>query len=135
LTCSLLATLRAYLLAVYATWFPAGTIFLGVVDPDVGGARPPIIIEADDRWCVGPGNGLFELVQRRAAVARSWHIDWKPEHLSSSFHGRDLFAPVAAILARGEPPPAGPAKMVRIAAQIGRMTSARLCMLIISATP
>jgi S-adenosyl-L-methionine hydrolase (adenosine-forming) len=98
----------AYLLAVHATWFPAGTVFLGVVDPDVGGARPPIIIEADDRWYVGPGNRLFELVQRRAAAARSWHIDWKPEHLSSSFHGRDLFAPVAAMLARGEPPPGRP---------------------------
>jgi S-adenosyl-L-methionine hydrolase (adenosine-forming) len=110
LTCSPLATLRhrPTCWAVHATWFPAGTVFLGVVDPDVGGARPPIIIEADDRWHIGPGNGLFELVQRRAAVARSWHIDWKPEHLSSSFHGRDLFAPVAAMLARGEPPPGRP---------------------------
>jgi hypothetical protein len=70
--------------------------------------RSPIIIEADGRWYVGPGNGLFELVQRRAGETRSWHIDWKPEHLSSSFHGRDLFAPVAAMLARGEPPPGQP---------------------------
>ncbi len=50
---------------------------------------------------VGPGNGLFELVQRRASKTRSWDIDWKPERLSASFHGRDLFAPVAAMLARG----------------------------------
>ena len=98
----------AYLLAAYAAWFPAGTIFLGVVDPGVGGARPPVIVEADGRWYVGPGNGLFELVQRRAGETRSWHIDWKPEHLSSSFHGRDLFAPVASMLARGEPPPGRP---------------------------
>src|SRR5262245_40996310 len=95
----------AYLLAAYAAWFPAGTIFLCVVDPGVGSARPPIIVEADGRWYVGPGNGLFELVQRRATKARSWDIDWTPEHLSASFHGRDLFAPVAAMLARGEPPP------------------------------
>jgi len=95
----------AYLLAVYATWFPPGTVFLCVVDPGVGGARPAIILEADDRWYVGPGNGLFELVQRRAAKARSWGIEWKPERLSASFHGRDLFAPVAAMLARGAPPP------------------------------
>jgi S-adenosylmethionine hydrolase len=95
----------AYLLAVYAAWFPAGTVFLCVVDPGVGGARPPIIVEADGRWYVGPGNGLFALVQRRARETRSWHIDWKPERLSASFHGRDLFAPVAAMLARGEPPP------------------------------
>ncbi|HZA01307.1 MAG TPA: SAM-dependent chlorinase/fluorinase [Hyphomicrobiaceae bacterium] len=94
----------AYLLAAYAAWFPAGTVFLCVVDPGVGGRRPAIIVEADGRWYVGPGNGLFELVQRRAAMTRSWDIDWTPERLSASFHGRDLFAPVAAMLARGEPP-------------------------------
>ena len=95
----------AYLLAVYAKWFPARTVFLCVVDPGVGGARPAIILEADDRWYVGPGNGVFELIQRRAAKARSWEIGWKPERLSASFHGRDLFAPVAAMLTRGAPPP------------------------------
>jgi S-adenosylmethionine hydrolase len=95
----------AYLLAVYAEWFPAGTVFLCVVDPGVGGARPSMILEADGRWYVGPGNGLFELIRRRAATSRSWDIDWKPERLSASFHGRDLFAPVAAMLARGEAPP------------------------------
>jgi len=63
--------------------------------------RPPIILKADGRWYVGPGNGLFELVERRATTKRSWDIDWKPERLSASFHGRDLFAPVAAMLARG----------------------------------
>ena len=98
----------AYLLAVYAAWFPAGTVFLCVVDPGVGGERPAIVLEADGRWYVGPGNGLFELVQRRAETTRSWDIDWTPEHLSASFHGRDLFAPVAAMLARGEPPPGRP---------------------------
>ena len=100
----------AYLLAAYAGWFPAGTVFLCVVDPGVGGTRPAIILEADGRWYVGPGNGLFELVQRRAGKTRSWDIDWKPERLSASFHGRDLFAPVAAMLARGEPPPGRPRK-------------------------
>jgi S-adenosylmethionine hydrolase len=95
----------AYLLAAYAPWFPAGTVFLSVVDPGVGGTRPAIIVKADGRWYVGPGNGLFELVQRRAAEALSWDIDWKPERLSASFHGRDLFAPVAVMLARGDPPP------------------------------
>jgi S-adenosyl-L-methionine hydrolase (adenosine-forming) len=98
----------AYLLAAYAVWFPVGTVFLCVVDPGVGGRRPAIVLEADGRWYVGPGNGLFELVLRRAAKTRSWDIDWRPEHLSASFHGRDLFAPVAAMLARGEPPPGKP---------------------------
>jgi S-adenosylmethionine hydrolase len=98
----------AYLLAVYAGWFQAGTVFLCVVDPGVGGARPAVILDADGRWYVGPGNGLFELVQRRARKTCSWDIDWKPERLSASFHGRDLFAPIAAMLARGEPPPGWP---------------------------
>jgi S-adenosylmethionine hydrolase len=95
----------AYLLAACAGWFPASTIFLCVIDPGVGGARPPMILEADDRLYVGPANGLFELVERRAAGSRCWTIDWRPEHLSATFHGRDLFAPVASMLARGEPPP------------------------------
>src|SRR5258708_37320743 len=98
----------AYLLAAYAGWFPARTIFLCVVDPGVGGTRPSIFLEADGRWYIGPGNGLFELIQRRARETRSWDIDWKPKHLSASFHGRDLFAPVAAMLARGDPPPGRP---------------------------
>jgi len=102
------AKASAYLLAAYATWFPSGTVFLCVVDPGVGGTRPAVIVEADGRWYVGPGNGLFELVERRAVKACSWDIDWRPEHLSASFHGRDLFAPVAAKLARGEPPPGQP---------------------------
>src|SRR5215470_278874 len=72
----------AYLLAAYAAWFPAGTVFLCVVDPGVGSERPPLIVEADGRRYVGPGNGLFELVQRRAQEARRLDITWTPEHLS-----------------------------------------------------
>jgi S-adenosylmethionine hydrolase len=94
----------AYLLAAYGTWFPSGTVFLAVIDPGVGGPRSPVVIEADGRWYVGPDNGLFELVARRAASMRSWEILWRPEVLSASFHGRDLFAPVAGWLARGERP-------------------------------
>lgn len=98
----------AYLLAAYARPFPAQTVFLCVVDPGVGGERPPCVVRADDRWFVGPGNGLFELVMRRAASVRCWRIDWRPERLSATFHGRDLFAPVAARLALGEAPPGSP---------------------------
>jgi S-adenosyl-L-methionine hydrolase (adenosine-forming) len=94
----------AYLLAAYAEWFLPGTIFLCVVDPGVGGQRAPLMIEADRRWYVGPENGLFELVLRRAQNMRCYEITWQPPKLSASFHGRDLFAPVAAMLARGERP-------------------------------
>ncbi len=98
----------AYLLAAYAAWFPPGTVFLCVIDPGVGGARAPLIVRADRRWYVGPDNGLFEQVLRRAAKARVWRITFKPASLSASFHGRDLFAPVAARLARGDKPPGEP---------------------------
>lgn len=91
----------AYLVAAYAVWFPPGTVVLAVVDPGVGGARAAVIVEADSRWYVGPDNGLFELVMRRADRARSWELIWRPEALSASFHGRDLFAPAAGRLARG----------------------------------
>jgi S-adenosylmethionine hydrolase len=94
----------AYLLAAYALWFPPGSVLLAVVDPGVGGSRAAVVVEADGRLYVGPDNGLFELVVRRAKTARSWRISWRPPGLSASFHGRDLFAPVAAQLARGTPP-------------------------------
>jgi len=98
----------AYLLAAHAVWFPSGTVFLAIVDPGVGGARAAVAVEADGSWFIGPDNGLFELVMRRAKAVRCCEITWRPLALSASFHGRDLFAPVAARLARGEPPPGEP---------------------------
>lgn len=94
----------AYLLAALVTEFPAGTVFLAVVDPGVGGERRPAVAEIDGRWYVGPDNGLFEPLLRRAGHARWWEIVWRPERLSSSFHGRDLFAPIAARLALQQRP-------------------------------
>jgi hypothetical protein len=94
----------AYLLAAYGEIFVPGDVILAVVDPGVGGARAALALEADGRWYVGPDNGIFELVVRRAQAARSWRIDWRPTALSATFHGRDLFAPVAAALALGEAP-------------------------------
>jgi S-adenosyl-L-methionine hydrolase (adenosine-forming) len=94
----------AYLLAAYAPWFPPGAVFLCVVDPGVGGRRAALALEADGRWYVGPDNGLFELVRRRSNAARVFEITERPAQLSASFHGRDLFAPVAARLARGDLP-------------------------------
>jgi S-adenosyl-L-methionine hydrolase (adenosine-forming) len=94
----------AYLLAAYAAWFAAETVFLCVIDPGVGSDRGALIVEADGRFYVGPDNGLFGIVRRRAARNRVWQVTWQPPALSASFHGRDLFAPVAARLARGETP-------------------------------
>lgn len=95
----------AYLLASLVDVFPTDIVFLCIIDPGVGGDRKPIVVEADGRRYVGPDNGLFELIIRHANEARLWHITWQPENLSASFHGRDLFAPVAAMLARGEDVP------------------------------
>ena len=79
-----------------------GEVVLAVVDPGVGTARDPIIIEDSGTRYVGPDNGLFAQIVAGGA-AQAWRIDWRPEHLSDSFHGRDLFAPVAAMLAQGRP--------------------------------
>jgi S-adenosyl-L-methionine hydrolase (adenosine-forming) len=105
----------AYLLAAYGAWFPPGSVLLAIVDPGVGGNRGAVVVEADGRLHVGPDNGLFELAVRRARTVRSWEIVWRPPLLSESFHGRDLFAPVAAKLAHG----ALPADRLRVG-KIGR---------------
>jgi len=95
----------AYLLAALAQDLPRNHVVVAVVDPGVGSdERLPCILNADDRWFVGPGNGLCAIVARRARHCRWWRITWQPPRLSATFHGRDLFAPVAAMLARGEAP-------------------------------
>ncbi|MBI10054.1 MAG: hypothetical protein CMM55_11050 [Rhodospirillaceae bacterium] len=98
----------AHLLAALVSEMPSNAVCLAVVDPGVGSDRLPVTLRADGRWFVGPDNGLLELVQRRAHLADQWAITWRPKHLSRSFHGRDLFAPVTARLARGEIPPGRP---------------------------
>jgi len=107
--------LAAYLLPPHAAEFPPGTVFLCIVDPGVGSDRDAVVVEADGRWFVGPDNGLFAPLLRRAGERAAWTIDWRPRRLSASFHGRDLFAPVAARLARGMPPGAArdPATLAR----------------------
>lgn len=92
----------AYLLDALQRRFSSGDVFVCVVDPGVGGDRAPLAMMADGKWYVGPDNGLLSMVHRRAGSAEVFRIDWRPEGLSSSFHGRDLFAPVAAKLAAGE---------------------------------
>ena len=98
----------AYLLAAFAPAFPPGAVFVCVVDPGVGSERAPVALSAGGRWYVGPDNGLLAVVARRAGDARWFTITWRPPVLSASFHGRDLFAPVAAKLARGEAVPGTP---------------------------
>ena len=95
----------AHLLDALKDSFPEGSVFLCVVDPGVGTDRGTVVLQADRRWYVGPDNGLLSVVAARAAQARLSSILWRPAELSNSFHGRDLFAPVAArIAADGLPP-------------------------------
>ncbi|MGE4281911.1 MAG: S-adenosyl-l-methionine hydroxide adenosyltransferase family protein [Magnetospirillum sp.] len=94
----------AYLLAALLPHTSNDAVLLGVVDPGVGSQRQPLIVEADGRFLVGPDNGLFALAVRQVKTWRAWTMTWRPETLSASFHGRDLFAPVAAALARGQDP-------------------------------
>jgi len=93
-----------YLLAALTPEFPPDAVFLAVVDPGVGSARLPLVVRAGGHWFVGPDNGLFDAVAKHARSFQCWQINWQPERLSRSFHGRDLFAPVAARLALGETP-------------------------------
>ena len=103
------ARAAAYLLASLSSEIPPGSVLLGVVDPGVGTeSRKPVVMRAADRWYVGPGNGLFSVVAQQHPPSQVWEITWRPLRLSDSFHGRDLFAPVAAMLASGEEVPGEP---------------------------
>lgn len=97
-------TASAHLLAALYRQFAPGSVFFAVVDPGVGGARDAVAVMADGYYFVGPDNGLLAVVAARAETMRVWRIAWRPEKLSNSFHGRDLFAPVAAWIAAGQFP-------------------------------
>ncbi len=93
----------AYLLASLIHQIPIGAIIFSVVDPGVGSDKDkPTAIKIDGRWFVGPDNGLFDIVAKHAKEILAWQITWHPETLSSSFHGRDLYAPVCAMLENKE---------------------------------
>ncbi len=93
------AKAAGFLLAAYSHAFPVGTVFLSIIDPGVGSCREAVVLDVGGRWFVGPNNGLFNAL---TVQERCWNmrlITWRPTPLSCSFHGRDLFAPVAAGLA------------------------------------
>jgi hypothetical protein len=94
----------AHLLAALATGFQPGSVFLAVVDPGVGTPRDAVVVLAGGRWFVGPDNGLLSVAAARHPDTRRWRINWQPDDLSPTFHGRDLFALIAADIARGEFP-------------------------------
>lgn len=113
----------AVVLADSCRYFPAGSIFVAVVDPGVGTDRAAILLETPDARFVAPDNGLLTLVCRRYAPSfgdtaesahspvptgcRAWRLtnsDFWQHPISATFHGRDVFAPVAAHLSTGAHP-------------------------------
>lgn len=86
------------------SYYPRGTVHLAVVDPGVGGSRRPILVTTKNFYFVGPDNGLFTLAVRKDPVVSIHELTEKKyfrSEMSSTFHGRDLFGPVAAHLSRG----------------------------------
>jgi S-adenosylmethionine hydrolase len=97
----------AFLLASATPYFPVGTVHVAVVDPGVGGGRRPIVAETNRSLFVGPDNGLLLPAAKREGVRRVYHLtnpSLMRDSISSTFHGRDIFAPVAAHLACGTSP-------------------------------
>ncbi len=94
----------AWALRHYARLHPPETIHVAVVDPGVGTVRAPLLVRAGGHWLIGPDNGLFSWVLQQAGRSRAFRI--RPDvHRagapSRTFHGRDVFAHVAGLLAAG----------------------------------
>ena len=99
----------AYLLDECAQEFPAGTIFVAVVDPQVGTDRDAVMLQTrDGKFFVGPDNGLFTHVVDHEGFVKAWKLDkpefFRPGNTSRTFHGRDIFGPIAAQLSKGIDP-------------------------------
>lgn len=94
----------AFLLSTAVDYFPAGTVHVVVVDPGVGAERRPIAAKSSRAYFVAPDNGVLSMALARQPAEAIVHLTnsdyWLPE-VSTTFHGRDIFAPVAAHLARG----------------------------------
>src|SRR6266853_2522912 len=91
------------LLAVYKN-FPAGTIHVAVVDPDVGSSRRAVIVQCAGQFFVGPDNGVFSWICEREEDSLAVHLSNEKffrHPVSHTFHGRDIFAPAAAALSNG----------------------------------
>jgi S-adenosyl-L-methionine hydrolase (adenosine-forming) len=97
----------ALVLANTIAYMPVG-VHLAVVDPGVGGPRRALVLrDADERVYVGPDNGLLLPAASRAGIVAAYELanpEYALESISRTFHGRDLFSPAAAHLARGVPP-------------------------------
>lgn len=96
-------TAGAFMLWQAAPYFPAGTVYLAVVDPGVGSERRGIAAVWPDKLFVGPDNGLISYWLANQAPSAAHQLSSPPEPASHTFHGRDMFAPAAAQLVSGTP--------------------------------
>ena len=83
--------------------FLPGAVHLAVIDPGVGTDRRILVAELNDQWIVCPDNGLITWAWRRLGPGRAHELTWRPGRSSATFHGRDIMAPAAAMLAGGTP--------------------------------
>lgn len=100
-------TMGAMILASTIKYFPKESIHIGVIDPGVGGTRKPIIVETERSLFVGPDNGLLIPAAEQEGIRHVFEITNKKylsKEVSNTFHGRDIFAPVAGHLANGVKP-------------------------------
>jgi S-adenosylmethionine hydrolase len=94
----------AFILASASPYFPKGTIHVVVVDPGVGTKRRALLVETEEAFCIGPDNGVLMLAAKKQKIKHVYSITNKQYMLpkvSHTFHGRDIFAPAAAHLAKG----------------------------------
>lgn len=101
----------AFTLLAACSYFPAGTIHVGVVDPGVGSTRRPLLLKLGDQFFVGPDNGIFSYLlenhEKAGEAVEVFHLtnqEYFRHPVSATFHGRDVFAPVAAALSLGAKP-------------------------------
>jgi len=97
----------AYVLWSSYSFFPRGTVFVVVVDPGVGTERRILCAEGRDHFFLAPDNGVLKYLKADGALIRAWEVRndrYFLSHLSSTFHGRDIFAPVAARISLGLDP-------------------------------
>jgi S-adenosylmethionine hydrolase len=97
----------AFIIAAAAPYFPRGTIHVVVIDPGVGTKRKPILIETEKDFFIGPDNGVLILAAKNQGIKHVYEITnpkFMSPKVSSTFHGRDIFAPVAAFLSKGIKP-------------------------------
>ncbi|WP_287586290.1 S-adenosyl-l-methionine hydroxide adenosyltransferase family protein [Candidatus Borrarchaeum sp.] len=97
----------AFVLATAAPFFPDETVFVCVVDPGVGTIRKGIVVEGKEHLYVGPDNGILMLAAEHEGIQHVYEITnrkYMRHEISATFHGRDIFAPVAAYLATGTCP-------------------------------